>query len=168
VLPQALATNREVIMDRSMGSVLPALLSLALSGALGCGGGDKGGDTTPAASAVPAEGGAPEAAPAGGLSDQLAQGDKVWADSCTTCHGDSGEGKGEKNPALVGGKALGRFKTGGELFEYVKEKMPKDGPGTLSDADYLAATAWLLSKNGKLGDSQDALTAQSAAAISLQ
>jgi cytochrome c553 len=157
-------------MMRSVGSVLPAF-ALALS--FGCGGGDKSADTTPATGAAPTEGAPTEGATAepgatGGLSEQLAQGDKVWADACTTCHGDSGEGKGEKNPAVVGGKALGKFKNGGELLTYLKEKMPKDDPGSLSDADYLAATAWLLSKNGRLTGAQDAITAEAAASIGLQ
>lgn len=161
-------------MMRFVGSGLPAF-ALALT--LGCGGGDKGADTTPATSETPAEGAPTEAAPTGGapteaatggLGAQLAQGDKVWADACTTCHGDAGEGKGEKNPAVVGGKALDKFKDAGELLAYTKEKMPKDDPGTLSDADYLAVTAWILSKNGRLTGAQDAITAEAAASISLE
>jgi mono/diheme cytochrome c family protein len=174
-------------MKRFVGSKLPTVLSLALVGALGCGGGDKGGDTTPASSEPPAEdqaaaedqaqddqaaaeGEAPadESAPAGGgLTEQLAQAQKVWGDACVICHGDKGEGKGKKNPAVVGGKALAEFQTGGELLSYVKEKMPKDSPGSLSDEDYLAVTAWMLSQNGRLGETNDALTVQSAASIKL-
>ncbi len=105
--------------------------------------------------------------PEPGSTEQLAQGDKVWGDSCSVCHGDTGEGKGKKNPAVVGGKALGKYKTGADLLAYVKEKMPKDDPASLSEADYLAATAWLLSKNGKLGQSGAALTAASAASVTL-
>jgi mono/diheme cytochrome c family protein len=174
-------------MKRFVYSMLTAALSLALAGAAGCGGGDKAAETTPAATepAAPAEEPAPpaeepapaaEAPPAaepaapagGGLTEQLAQADKVWADSCSTCHGDGGEGKGKKNPAVVGGKALSKYKTGGELLAYIKEKMPKDDPGSLTEADYLAATAWILSKNGKLGETSEALSAESAAAIQLK
>lgn len=153
--------------------------ALALTLALGCGGGDRA-ETTPAATEAPAAEAAapaeqppaeavpPATEPAGaGLEEQLAQAETVWGDSCSVCHGDSGEGKGKKNPAVVGGKALRKYKTAGDLLGYLKEKMPKDDPGSLSEADYLAATAWLLSKNGKLGESSAALTAQSAAAVTL-
>jgi mono/diheme cytochrome c family protein len=162
--------------------MMSAALSLAL---LGCGGGDKGGDTTPATTEQPADateetdpqvlgempdppGGDAEAAAGGGLSAQLEQANKVWGDSCATCHGDKGEGKGKKNPAVVGGKALTRHKNGGELLTYIKEKMPKDDPGSLSEADYLAVTAWVLSQNGRLGETDVPVTAASAASISLQ
>jgi cytochrome c len=178
-------------MKRLAHSVLLATFSLA--GALGCGGGDKGGETTPAATeppaeeteaAAPAEEAAPPAgeepappaeepaaAPAGGgLTEQLAQAEKVWADSCAVCHGDKGEGKGKgkkKTPPVVGPKALKKARTGGDVLAYVKEKMPKDDPGSLSESDYLAVTAWMLSQNGKLGETTDALTAESAAGIAL-
>ncbi|HKE13636.1 MAG TPA: c-type cytochrome [Kofleriaceae bacterium] len=165
-------------MTRSVRSACAAALPLtmALACLIGCGGGDRAAETTPAATAPPAAApAAPAAPPAGeaaapgaGLREQLAQADKVWGDSCSTCHGDKGEGKGAKNPALIGGRALGKFKTGGELLAYVKEKMPKDDPGSLSEGDYLAVTAWLLGKNGKLGPSAGALTTDSAAALQLR
>lgn len=168
-------------MNRLVGSMLSAALPLALVGALGCGGGDKGSDTTPATTEAPPEEtdpqtlgempeppeGQAEAGAGGGLTAQLEQANKVWSDSCATCHGDKGEGKGKKNPAVVGGKALAKYKNGGELLSYIKEKMPKDDPGSLSEADYLAVTAWVLSQNGRLGETNDAVTADSAAAISL-
>lgn len=150
-------------MMRVVGSKLPVLLSLALASALACGGGDKGADTTPSANQAGGDQGA-----AGSLSEQLAQADKVWEESCTTCHGESGEGKGRKNPAVVGGKALDKFKDAGELLTYLREKMPKDDPASLPERDYLAITAWLLSKNGKLGDATSPLTAESAAAIEFE
>jgi mono/diheme cytochrome c family protein len=159
---------------------IPHAAALSFALAIGCGGGDRA-ETTPAtteapagetaapAEQPPAEAAAPTTAPAGGgLEEQLAQGEKVWGDSCSVCHGDSGEGKGKKNPAVVGGKALGTYGTGADLLSYLKEKMPKDDPGSLSEAEYLAATAWLLSKNGKLGETSSALTAQSAAAVTLR
>ena len=95
----------------------------------------------------------------------MGEGETVWKDSCAGCHGDGGEGKGKKNPAVVGDKALGKVKTAAELETYIKEKMPKDDPGTLSDDQAWAVTAWIVSKNGKLGDA--ALTAESAGSVSL-
>jgi mono/diheme cytochrome c family protein len=178
-------------MKSFVGCKLSTVLSLvAVAGALGCGGGDKNTDTTPASTeAPPAQAATPPADQAatppadqaatppadqavaqpagGGLTEQLAQAQKVWGQSCTTCHGDNGEGKSKKVPVLVGAKALTKYKTGADLFAYVKAKMPKDDPGTLSETDYLSVTAWLLSKNGKLGETNDALTTASAASINL-
>ena len=168
-------------MQRRVVSVLPGLFLLA---ALGCGGGDKTADTTPATSTPPTTdptadpvAAADPNAPAGdqdapasgiGIAEQLAQGEKVYGDSCSVCHGESGEGKGKKNPAVVGGRALEHYKTGAELFAYLKEKMPKDDPGSLSESDYLSVTAWLLKKNGKLGEASAALTGDSVGAIRIE
>ena len=127
---------------------------------------DTGGDTAGTGGDTAGTGGDTGAAPAGpSAADQVAAGEKVYGDSCVTCHGPAGEGKGKKNPAVIGAKALGKYKTAADLEGYIKEKMPKDDPGTLSDADAWAVTAWLVSKNGKLGDA--ALTAENAASISV-
>ena len=171
-------------------SVLSILLSLGLA----CGGGSKDTETTPtdttggdtaggdtaggstdtgagtggdtAGGDTGGTGGDTTAPPAGpSAADQVAQGEKIYGDSCVTCHGPAGEGKGKKSPAVIGAKALGKYKTAADLEGYIKEKMPKDDPGTLSDADAWAVTAWLVSKNGKLGDA--ALTAESAATVNL-
>jgi mono/diheme cytochrome c family protein len=167
-------------------SVLSVLLSLGLA----CGGGSKDTETTPADTTggdtaggdmgtggdtaggdtaggdTAGTGGDTTAPPAGpSAADQVAAGEKVYGDSCVTCHGAAGEGKGKKSPAVIGAKALGKYKTAADLEGYIKEKMPKDDPGTLSDADAWAVTAFLVSKNGKLGDA--ALTAESAATVNL-
>ena len=165
-------------------SVLSILLSLGLA----CGGGSKDADTTPtdtaggdsgdtAGGTTDTAGGSTDTAGTGGTTDtgatpagpsaadQVAQGEKVYGDACVTCHGPAGEGKGKKSPAVIGAKALGKYKNAADLEKYINEKMPKDDPGTLSDADSWAVTAWIVSKNGKLGDA--ALTAESAATISL-
>jgi len=168
-----------------------SLLSLVLSLGLACGGGSKDTDTTPADTSggdtaatggdtgatggdtgataggdTGATGGDTGAKPAGPTAaDQVAAGEKVWGDSCTTCHGPAGEGKGKKNPPVIGAKALGKFKTAADLEGFIKEKMPKDDPGTLTDEQAWAVAAWITSKNGKLGDA--ALTAESAASVNL-
>jgi mono/diheme cytochrome c family protein len=173
----------------SAGRSISAVLSILLSLGLACGGGAKEADTTPAdtgggdgaaaggetaggaAAGGEAAGGAGEtggeaAKPAGPTAaEQVAQGEKVWGDACSTCHGPAGEGKGKKNPPVVGAKALPKHKNAAELEAFIKEKMPKDDPGSLSDADAWAVTAWILSKNAKLGDA--ALTAESAASVSI-
>ncbi len=167
-----------------------SVLSFVLSLGLACGGGSKDSDTTPTdtsggdTSAGGDTGGATGGGPTAGgdtggatggdtgakpagptAADQVAAGEKVWGDSCTTCHGPAGEGKGKKNPPVVGAKALGKFKTAADLEGFIKEKMPKDDPGTLTDEQAWAVAAWIASKNGKLGDA--ALTAESAASVNL-
>jgi mono/diheme cytochrome c family protein len=169
-------------------SVLSMLLSLGLA----CGGGSKdtettpgdttggdtaggdmaggdtaGGDTAGGDTAGGDTAGGDTATPAGpSAADQVAQGEKVYGDSCATCHGAAGEGKGKKSPAVVGPKALTKYKNAADLEKYIKEKMPKDDPGSLSEADSWAVTAWIVSKQGKLGDA--ALSADNAAGIALQ
>jgi S-disulfanyl-L-cysteine oxidoreductase SoxD len=164
-------------MMRTLCSTLPLTLSLLL--AAGCGGGGKEADTTPStaettapvddtATAVPgAEGEVPadDGSSAGGAAEQAAQGASVWGEACGICHGDSGQGKGKKNPPVVGAGALSKYKTALELHAYIAREMPKDDPGSLSDADAWAVTAWIASKNGKLGG--DALSPASAGSVAL-
>lgn len=197
-------------MKRLLGTLLP----LSLSFALGCGGGDKKEDTTPATNemATPATGdqAAPatgdQAAPATGdqgaaaagdqgaaaagdqgaaaagdqgaaaaapatAADQVAMGAKVWSDSCAVCHGDKGQGK-KKSPPVVGKKAIkamkkAKAKSAADLYGFIKAKMPKDDPGSLTDEQYLAVTAWVLKQNGRLADTDPAVTAETAANVKL-
>ena len=171
-------------------SVLSILLSLGLA----CGGGSKDTETTPtdttgdtaggdtaggdtaggdtaggdtAGGSTDTGAGGDTSTPAGpSAAEQVAQGEKVYGDSCATCHGPAGEGKGKKSPAVLGPKALTKYKTAADLEKYIKEKMPKDDPGSLSDGDAWAVTAWIASKQGKLGDA--ALTADTAATVNLK
>lgn len=84
-------------------------------------------------------------------SQQVAEGAAVWSESCGSCHGDAGEGKGKKKPPVVGKKALARYKTAADLHRYIMKRMPKDDPGTLTESQGWAVTAWIAHKNGKLG-----------------
>lgn len=79
---------------------------------------------------------------------QAEQGQAVYAKSCAACHGAALEGK--VGPALSGAvfdKAW-RGKTLKEFFDVTAQTMPQTAPGSLSDADNLAVTAFILSKNG--------------------
>jgi mono/diheme cytochrome c family protein len=146
------------------------LLLAGILAAAGCGGGAGDGATTPAATPVeadPAAGtepaaGGETAAPAGpSLADQLAAGQVVWDQSCISCHK-----YGSKGGELIGQYPRSGVKNAAELAAFIKEKMPKDDPGTLSDDQAWAVTAHLLSKRGKLGDAP--LTRENAASLSLE
>jgi mono/diheme cytochrome c family protein len=87
----------------------------------------------------------------------VAEGRVVYAAKCSACHGANGEGK----PAdrLVGGigslKAASPVKTIGSfwpyaptVFDYVRRAMPYPQPGSLSNDEVYALTAFLLHLNG--------------------
>ena len=89
----------------------------------------------------------------------------IYAAQCAACHGVRGVGGIAPNPSLVGRDSTAegfRFandpklvKTIGNywpyattLFDYIKRAMPLASPGSLSDGDVYALTAYLLSANG--------------------
>lgn len=84
----------------------------------------------------------------------VTEGEKVYMAKCVTCHGPTGtEGPMDR---LVGGKLP--VKTIGSywpyattIFDYVRRAMPFDKPGSLSDPEVYAVTAWLLHQNGIIG-----------------
>ena len=98
--------------------------------------------------------------PAG--SGTVAAGEAVYAKSCQSCHGPKGAGK--PNDALVGGvgNLAGKgpaLKTVGSywpyattVFDYIKRAMPFAAPGSMSDDDVYAVTAYLLSANAIIPD----------------
>ena len=97
--------------------------------------------------------------PAG--SGTVAHGKDVYAQRCATCHGPTG--KEGPQDVLAGGKgtlATNRpQKTVGSywpyattLWDYIRRSMPFDHPGTLSDEDIYAVTAYVLRLNDIIGD----------------
>jgi cytochrome c len=86
----------------------------------------------------------------------------VFGAKCASCHGVRGEGM-PPNPRLVGrepreGFPFGRdgkyVKTIGNywpyattLFDYVRRAMPLTAPGSLTNDEVYAVTAWLLAQN---------------------
>lgn len=112
------------------------------------------------------------------LAEQYDAGKKIYVSkACDTCHGANGEG-GPKSPPVIGAKALTEappsgaklrktpFKTAADVLAFVKAKMPIKTPGTLSDDDAAAVTAWMLSES-KVNISAK-LDATNAASISLR
>jgi S-disulfanyl-L-cysteine oxidoreductase SoxD len=85
------------------------------------------------------------------------EGRDLYAALCASCHGPAGEGLGDF-PALVGGKGtlstasprltVGSYwPTATTVFDYVRRAMPYSAPGSLSDDQVYALTAWLLAAN---------------------
>lgn len=99
-----------------------------------------------------------------------ADGTPLYLRHCASCHGRAGEG-GSAEP-LVGyepetappfGPRYEEWRGDGEdvpftvgnywpyattLFDYIRRAMPSNAPGTLSDDEVYALTAWLLTENG--------------------
>jgi cytochrome c len=100
-------------------------------------------------------------------SGTAAEGAKVYQDNCLACHGASG--KDGLNDVLVGGhgslttdrprKTVGSYwPYATTLFDYVHRAMPYQAPGSLSDDDVYAVTAYILYLNDVV-DENDQLDA---------
>ncbi len=132
-------------------------------------------ETAPAEAAKPDD----SVLAAAALTEQYELGKKLYTDKkCASCHGDNGEGN-PKNPAVIGEKALPEqapktsklrkgvaFKTAKDVVDFVKAKMPIKAPGTLTDDEAAAVTAWMLSETKVAIDKK--LDATNAAAIKLR
>jgi cytochrome c len=92
----------------------------------------------------------------------VAQGARLYAEKCASCHGDHGQGgpmdrlAGGSSSSLVTAKAV---KTVGSywpyastLFDYVRRAMPFNAPQSLTDDEVYAVTAYVLHLNGILPD----------------
>ena len=92
------------------------------------------------------------------------EGQAIYAQQCASCHGEHGEGKPPLYPPLVGRDSIAegfRFgkdprlpKTIGNywpyattVFDYVRRAMPLNAPGSLTNDQVYAVTAYLLSAN---------------------
>jgi len=100
-------------------------------------------------------------------SGTAAEGAKVYQDNCLACHGAGG--KDGLNDVLVGGhgslttdrpqKTVGSYwPYATTLFDYVHRAMPYQAPGSLSDDDVYAVTAYILYLNDVV-DENDRLDA---------
>lgn len=83
-------------------------------------------------------------------SSQMARGEKQFAQSCATCHGENLEGGA--GPALTGStfETLS-MKVGanvGDIFTYMTTNMPLNEPASLSHDQYVSIMAFILSRNG--------------------
>jgi cytochrome c len=108
-----------------------------------------------------------EGLPAG--SGNADTGKSIYAASCLACHGK--KGAGGINDTLVGGhgtltsdrpqKTIGSYwPYATTLFDYIRRAMPYQAPGSLTDDELYAVTAYLLYLNGIIGE-EEALNADS-------
>jgi S-disulfanyl-L-cysteine oxidoreductase SoxD len=92
-----------------------------------------------------------------------AQGAKVFAEKCSSCHGDAGKGGvAPPYPALVGGGPLLTIDTpktianyyayATTIFDYTRRGMPYNAPRSLTDDEVYATTAYILSLNKLIGE----------------
>jgi cytochrome c len=110
-------------------------------------------------------------------SGTTAQGGRVYRETCAACHGINGEGVRGLGGMLIGRrhetfdfalslenegqKTIGNYwPYATTLFDYVRRAMPFNAPGSLTDDDVYAATAYLLWKNGIVAEDA-VMTAQS-------
>lgn len=81
--------------------------------------------------------------------DQAEQGKAVFEASCARCHGVDLKGEDDA-PPLAGpyfASSWGGHKVS-ELVDFVQREMPFDEPGSLDEAGYLRAVAYVLARNG--------------------
>ena len=98
--------------------------------------------------------------PAG--SGTAAQGAPLYATNCASCHGANGEGKPPAYPQLIGGpkgtfdfasdfkipRTVGNYwPYATTVFDYVRRAMPQMTPGSLTNDQVYAVTAYLLAAN---------------------
>jgi cytochrome c len=108
---------------------------------------------------------------------QAEQGAKLYAQHCSKCHGDAGQGT-KKAPAVVGKLALPldppagskkrkeQFHTAMDVASFVVKFMPAQKPGSLKPEEYFQILAFDLKANG-VDVSGKTIDAESAKAIVL-
>lgn len=93
-------------------------------------------------------------------SGTAAEGAKVYANNCSSCHGDHMQGnpaKGIGGPRLIGGRGTLASKSpvktvesywpyATTLFDYVKRAMPFNSPGSLTNDQVYSVSAYILSQ----------------------
>jgi glucose/arabinose dehydrogenase len=101
--------------------------------------------------------------PADDVAQQIASGMTLFTQNCARCHGDDGSGT-TIAPPLVGEGALPldpppermvrttQFVTALDVYEFARQYMPADMPGSLSDQTYIDIVAFALHANGIILD----------------
>ena len=96
-----------------------------------------------------------------------AEGARIYSAKCLACHGQ--EGKGGPSARLIGGEVVKNMESektianfwpyATTLFDYVRRAMPWQQPRSLTNQEVYALTAYILSLNKLIGDS-DAMNSQ--------
>jgi len=96
-----------------------------------------------------------------------AEGARIYAAKCASCHGP--EGKGAASARLVGGEAIKNMESektiasfwpyATTLFDYIRRAMPWQQPRSLTNQEVYALTAYILSQNKLIGEN-DVINAQ--------
>jgi cytochrome c len=90
------------------------------------------------------------------------QGEELYVQHCSACHGDFGEGL-ERWPALIGGRGSLRgpevrrtvgsyWQHAPSVFDYIRRAMPYPAPQSLTNDEYYAITAYVLFLNELIPD----------------
>ncbi len=93
----------------------------------------------------------------------VTDGAALFASSCSACHGEQGQKPVAGSPRLMGGlgtlatpkpvKTVGSYwPYATTLFDYIRRAMPFQAPGSLSDDQVYALTAYVLRLNGIVPD----------------
>jgi len=90
---------------------------------------------------------------------QAYRGEKVADTTCIGCHGPKLDG-GDSGPKLVGEAFLANWSSQsmGVMFDWIREAMPAEAPGTLSKDDTAAVIAYILQLNKIPAGKQDLST----------
>ena len=92
------------------------------------------------------------------------EGAKIFAEKCAMCHGDQAKGGvAPFYPSLVGGQPLTNgietpktianyYAYATTIFDYTRRAMPYNAPRSLSDNEVYALTAYILSQNKLIGE----------------
>ncbi len=95
------------------------------------------------------------------------QGAPIFQAKCAACHGENGKGgeatmvtAGPPRATLDGGKTIANFwPYATTIFDFIRRAMPANAPKSLTDQEVYALTAYLLSLNKLIGET-DVIDAQ--------
>jgi mono/diheme cytochrome c family protein len=87
---------------------------------------------------------------------QAKRGAGLYADKCSSCHGDALNG-GDNAPGLIGGEFSANWNDLrlGDLYERIRISMPQDSPGSMSRQEYADVLAFILQRGGYPAGSED-------------
>jgi S-disulfanyl-L-cysteine oxidoreductase SoxD len=96
-------------------------------------------------------------------SGRAADGAKIFAEKCVSCHGENGQGGiaarvigGPPKATLDGGKGIANYwPYATTVFDFIRRSMPWTQPRSLTDQEVYALTAYLLAGNKLIGNDDE-------------